>query len=232
MNKPSLPLGIRLNNPGNIERGDPWQGLAVPQTHARFCEFVDPVDGIRAIARTLITYQDKRQARDGSRIDSVMEIIERWAPPEDDNPTEAYARGVAQLLRGIEPGDEVIDVHDYDHLRPIIEGIIRHENGRGPLKNDNTWYTTEQIDEALRRAGVVQRQRSQVTQENAATVGVGAVGAAQLADIAPEVMGAFSNADSHISSGDMVRVVFGVVTVGIAVYIAWLKYRKVKAGAA
>lgn len=56
-----LPRGIRNNNPGNLEWGDPWQGLD-PDGQAqdkRFVVFKDPAMGIRAIARTLITYQDK-----------------------------------------------------------------------------------------------------------------------------------------------------------------------------
>lgn len=152
------PKGIRRNNPGNLEWGSPWQGLAnkADWPADRFAAFIDPAYGIRAIAVTLITYQDKRKAKDGSRIDSVKEIIERWAPSFENN-TEAYANSVAALLEGIGPDDEVVDVHNFDHLRPIVEGIIRHENGRGPLKTENSWYTAAQIEEGLRRAGVVRK---------------------------------------------------------------------------
>ena len=153
-----LPRGIRNNNPGNIEWGSPWQGLR-PQnerTDNRFAQFTDPVFGIRALACVLITYQDKRWAANGSKIDSVKEIIERWAPSFENN-TQAYANSVAALLEGVGPDDEVVDVHNFDHLRPIVEGIIRHENGRGPLKTENSWYTAAQIEEGLRRAGVVRK---------------------------------------------------------------------------
>ncbi|MGL5156229.1 MAG: hypothetical protein ACRC9G_08020, partial [Aeromonas veronii] len=86
------PRGIRRNNPGNIEWGSPWQGLAKPEDYPadRFAAFISPVWGIRAIAITLITYQDKRKANDGSRIDSVREVVERWAPSFENN-TQAYA---------------------------------------------------------------------------------------------------------------------------------------------
>lgn len=153
------PKGIRRNNPGNIEWGDPWQGLADPKDYPpdRFAAFIDPAYGIRAIAMTLITYQDKRKAMDGSKIDSIREVIERWAPSSDNNNVPAYAKSVAALLEGIGPDDEVVDVHNFDHLRPIVEGIIRHENGRGPLKTENSWYTAAQIEEGLRRAGVVRK---------------------------------------------------------------------------
>lgn len=55
------PRGIRNNNPGNLRWGDPWQGL-VPEaqrTDKDFCQFVAPAWGIRALAITLISYQDK-----------------------------------------------------------------------------------------------------------------------------------------------------------------------------
>ena len=42
------------------------------------------------------------RAANGSRIDSVKEIIERWAPSFENN-TEAYANSVAELLEGIGP---------------------------------------------------------------------------------------------------------------------------------
>lgn len=228
------PKGIRNNNPGNIEWGDPWQGL-IPlssRTDSRFCQFDKPVNGIRAIAMTLITYQDKRRARDGSKIDSIKEIIERWAPPEDSNPTIAYAEGVADLLNeDLDIYDEVIDVHEYDHIKPIVEGIIRHENGRGPLKTANTWYAADVIDEGLRRAGITKRRTSVITKESTASVGVAGAGAAQLADSLPPVMDAMTTADAHVSSGNIVQVVLGTVIIGVAVAIAWGQYRKAQIGA-
>jgi hypothetical protein len=227
------PLGIRNNNPGNIEWGSPWQGLLpeFKRTDPRFAQFANPVDGIRAIAVTLITYQDKRRARDGSRIDSILEVIERWAPPEDENPTQAYARGVAKLIDGVEHDEEVIDMHYYGHLRPIVEGIIRHENGKGPLNTVNSWYADDVIDEALRRAGVAPEAKA-ITAQAVVPAGVATAGAAQLADSLPTVMLAMQDADSHFTSGSVVRVIFGAAIVGVAGYIAWQQYRKAKIGAA
>lgn len=151
------PKGIRRNNPGNLEWGSPWQGLAnkADWPADRFAAFVDPAYGIRAIAMTLITYQDKRKAKDGSKIDSIREVIERWAPSSDNNNVPAYAKSVAALLDGVGPDDEVVDMHNPVHLRALVEGIIRHENGRGPLKTANSWYPDDVITEGLRRAGVV-----------------------------------------------------------------------------
>ena len=153
MNTP-LPRGIRNYNPGNLDRvaGTRWQGQAREQKDSRFVTFLDPVWGIRAIARVLITYQDKRRASDGSRIDSVREVIERWAPAHE-NDTGAYAKHVAKAL-GIGPDDESLDVYDYLTMRTLVLAIIRHENGPGPLPG-GLWYGEPLIADGLARAGVV-----------------------------------------------------------------------------
>lgn len=152
--KPHLPRGIRNYNPGNIDRvaGTRWQGQAREQRDERFVTFLDPAWGIRAIARVLITYQDKRRAGDGSRIDSVREVIERWAPAHE-NDTEAYAKQVAAAL-GIGPDDEHLDVYDYLTMRTLVQAIIRHENGPGPLPG-GLWYGEPLIADGLARAGIV-----------------------------------------------------------------------------
>lgn len=148
------PRGIRNHNPGNLERnGTRWQGMARDQSaDSRFIVFSHPAWGVRAIARTLITYQDSRRARDGSRIDSVREIIERWAPAHE-NDTSAYANQVAKAL-GIGPDDQTVDVYDYATMRALVRAIIRHENGRGPLRHGG-WYSDQLIAEGLALAGVL-----------------------------------------------------------------------------
>lgn len=150
----NTPRGIRNFNPGNIDRvaGVRWQGQAAEQTDSRFVQFVGPRWGIRAIARVLITYQDKRKASDGSRIDSVREIVERWAPPVE-NDTHAYAFQVAKSL-GVNPDDEVIDVYDFDTMRELVLAVIRHENGPGPLPAEG-WYGETIIVEGLALAGII-----------------------------------------------------------------------------
>lgn len=152
--RPDTPRGIRNYNPGNIERnGTRWQGMAQDQSaDARFIVFTSPAWGIRAIARTLITYQDKRRAADGSRIDSVREIVERWAPAFE-NDTEAYVRQVASAL-GVGPDDEAVDVYRYDTMRELVRAIVRHENGPGTLPGGD-WYGEPVIAEGLALAGIV-----------------------------------------------------------------------------
>lgn len=151
----STPRGIRNFNPGNIDRvpGVRWQGQADDQSSdPRFVIFNGPRWGIRALARVLITYQDKRRAADGSRIDSVREIIARWAPASENN-TGAYAKAVASAL-SVGPDDESVDVYRYDTMRALVLAIIRHENGPGPLPGGE-WYGEPIIADGLALAGIV-----------------------------------------------------------------------------
>jgi hypothetical protein len=134
-----IPRGIRNNNPGNIRRNrDPWQGLAERQGDVEFFTFKTPIYGIRALARTLITYQDKHDLR------SIRQIISRWAPPVENN-TNAYVRAVVADT-GLD-ADQPLDLHCFDHLLPLTKAIIYHENGQQP-------YTDTQITKALVLAGV------------------------------------------------------------------------------
>ena len=140
----ALPRGIRNHNPGNLRRSsDPWQGLASEQTDAEFFQFISQKWGIRALARTLISYQDR------TGLNTIGQIIARWAPP-NENDTEAYVRAVAESV-GVE-ADHPINVHDYEVMRPLVLSIIRHENGRQP-------YSDAEIDAGLVLAGVEPPQR-------------------------------------------------------------------------
>ncbi|MGH8350418.1 MAG: structural protein [Pseudomonas sp.] len=151
--RPELPRGIRNFNPGNIRhaKGVRWQGMAVAQSDSEFVQFTAPRWGVRAIARVLITYQDKRLAADGSRIDSVREIIQRWAPPTENN-TDAYVMSVARAL-GLDADFEGVDVYDFEVMRVLVPAIIRHENGAGPLPGGQ-WYGDSIIADGLALAGI------------------------------------------------------------------------------
>ena len=84
----ALPRGIRNHNPGNLRRSaDPWQGLAAEQSDAEFFQFASAKWGIRALARTLIAYQDRVGLK------TIKQMIGRWAPP-NENDTGAYVRAV------------------------------------------------------------------------------------------------------------------------------------------
>ncbi|MGG2488348.1 structural protein [Pseudomonas aeruginosa] len=145
--RPNPPRGIRNFNPGNIRhaKGTRWQGMSANQNDSAFVQFTGPQWGIRAIARTLITYQDKHALR------TIRQIISRWAPPSENN-TEIYIRQVAARV-GVAP-DARIDVYDYRTMRTLVEAIVRHENGPGPLP-EGSWYGEGLINEGLHLAGIV-----------------------------------------------------------------------------
>lgn len=141
------PRGIRLNNPGNIRHGDPWQGLAPEQPDPEFCRFIAPEWGIRAICRLLITYQDRHGLR------TIRTIVDRWAPPVGRRPDgSAYTQDAHAYARHLEQRtgfhmDEELDIHQYRYLRPLVEAIIRHENGQQP-------YPARVINRGLELAGI------------------------------------------------------------------------------
>lgn len=133
----ATPRGIRNNNPGNIRwSNDQWKGL-IPKDQATdksFCVFRSPEYGIRAMARILRKYtQYPGMPNVGNpKIDTVREIISRWAPPNENN-TEAYIQSVADKLSTT--ANSPIDVYDNAIMLKLLKAIIAHENGQQPYSD-------------------------------------------------------------------------------------------------
>lgn len=125
------PLGIRLNNPGNIEinKNNKWAGEITPSSHRRYAQFSHPLYGIRALAETLETYRLSH-----GKV-SVRDVITRWAPPHE-NDTAAYIRHVCQKS-GLTENQDI-------RANPagVVAAIIHHENGKQP-------YTLQLIQSAI-----------------------------------------------------------------------------------
>lgn len=205
----NLPRGIRNHNPGNLRLSkDPWQGLAKRQGDPAFFQFEDAPWGIRALARTLITYQDKHGLK------SVRRLIGRWAPPEDKNDTPAYVVAVARALN-VEP-DEQIDLHDYAVLEPLVRAIIRHENGVQP-------YTQAQIDKGLVLAGVEPAKRPLTTSRTvkAGQVAAGATGLGMIAEVVRDTEPAIPLLRLVADAAPWVLGVVILVAIG---WIIWARY--------
>ncbi len=204
-----LPRGIRNNNPGNLRRTrDPWQGLATPQTDREFFVFKDATYGIRALARTLINYQDEHNLR------SIRQIICRWAPA-NENDTTAYINSVAKQTRF--DADQPLDMHKYAHLAPLAKAIILHENGQQP-------YSDAQITKALVLAGVepdapsLQKTRTVKGGQaaTAATAGLGVVEAMQQTlDPARDTL---SGLVPYLDIAKWLLLIITLVSVGIMVW--------------
>lgn len=240
----STSRGIRNNNPGNIDRNNAnkWQGRmprermnAEQRAETRFEVFTTPAYGIRAMCILLVNYFDRHGC------DTVRKIINRWAPPVE-NDTGAYVRAVAQAV-GVD-ADTWINVHEYRRLRPLVEAIITHENGRQP-------YSGDVIEEGLRLAGVTKPDAAPLVAVpkaattaavTAATTG-GAVAVAEVVQqvtpviqgLMPVVQQANTVAQSTAGMPSWLRlVVAGVVLVaaGASVYTWWRLRRARQAVAA
>lgn len=97
MSKPAR--GERNNNPGNIDYNpaNKWQGQLPhdPKIESRFCRFQSPEYGIRAIYKLLQTYQTKYG------LNSVKAIINKYAPPNENNTAGYINRAAADIGIGI-----------------------------------------------------------------------------------------------------------------------------------
>lgn len=140
--------GFRNNNPGNIDYNprNQWQGQLAPDPaiEKRFARFDTAENGIRALAKLLLAYRGKDGAPGvgGPGIDTVREVISRWAPG-GENDTESYIKAVAAAV-GVQP-NQPIDIRNFRTLIALTTGIIKHENGSAP-------YAATVIAEGVQRA--------------------------------------------------------------------------------
>lgn len=170
----STPRAVRNHNPGNIERGIKWIGLqkeadmtAAQRAENRFAVFSHPKYGFRAMATVILTYARKRRAKDGSAIDTIGEVVARWAPPVE-NDTRAYAQ---QVARAVGVGmDQLVNLEDWKVLQPMVKAMAIHEAGG--------WFWKDaDLDEGLRLAGIARPSASPVAKTEATVIGVGVAAA-------------------------------------------------------
>ena len=221
-----LPRGIRNNNPGNLKytATDKWQGLANPPSDGTFFVFQDPVYGIRAMARTLIAYQDKDGCHtlgDVKKADGTIQkgFISRYS----DTDVASYISSVAAYMQ-ITPS-AIIDVHHYSTLRPMIEAQIQVENGGSWDK----YYSSDQLDKALTLAGVEDEKKPLATSPAIVAGTVAAV-----ATVAPTVLDQINQMHSlllpYASSMPVVHTVCTVLALAAVGYSLWVKYSERQRG--
>ena len=116
------PRGIRNNNPGNIEQGDNWNGLASEQTDPRFCVFAEPEFGIRAMCKIFMSYH----RRDDDAYLTIAELVAQWAPPIE-NPTDAYIGHISDWSGFA--ADVAPNLSNPAHLVRLCMAMARQENG-------------------------------------------------------------------------------------------------------
>lgn len=135
--------GIRLFNPGNIDHNPNsiWDGEIVPSEDSRFCTFNNFSYGCRALLKVLRTYVEKHGLK------TVREIINRWAPPSENN-TDSYVMHVASAA-GVDADTEIPFDVDPSYYLAIGKAIARHENGAdAELIPNDAW------EEAYKLAGL------------------------------------------------------------------------------
>lgn len=220
---------VRNNNPGNIERGTKWIGLMDPanmtpaqKAENRFAVFSHPKYGFRAMATVILTYARKRRAKDGSAIDTIGDVIARWAPPVE-NDTGAYARAVAKAV-GVRV-DETVNLEEHRILRPMIKAMSIVEAGG--------WHFKEaDMDEGLRMVGVIAGAPSKTEKREgavvAATTATAAAGttldiirqASDTATMAQPALGFWGQLYNAAPTIALVLVVAGLA------YLAWRYIRR------
>lgn len=113
--------GIRNMNPGNIRLGESWLGLRMKQTDPDFCQFTSMIYGCRALLKLLRTYVEKRGCT------TIRKVVERWAPPSENN-TTSYVLSVAAACRRDADERLPVDVDPFIYL-DLARAIARHECG-------------------------------------------------------------------------------------------------------
>lgn len=113
--------GIRNMNPGNIRLGESWLGLRMKQTDPDFCQFTSMIYGCRALLKLLRTYVEKRGCT------TIRKVVERWAPPSENN-TTSYVLSVAAACRRDADERLPVDVDPLIYL-DLARAIARHECG-------------------------------------------------------------------------------------------------------
>jgi len=131
-----LPRGYRNNNPLNLRPSQPWEGIVGTDTtggEPGYLMFGDAEHGIRAGVRILLRYEENYG------LHTIRQIMNRWAPSSDDNPTDQYITFVAVQL-GLSP-DQTISITEAT-APAFIEALIRFELG-DPLKYGRPeWYSS------------------------------------------------------------------------------------------
>jgi hypothetical protein len=96
------------------------------QTDPSFVQFITMAYGVRAAAIVLAHYAAKYRGRNGTPIDTVEKVIERWAP-YTENQTKSYIDAVAKDL-GVTP-QTTIEIRRRSVMLPLLRAIFHHENG-------------------------------------------------------------------------------------------------------
>lgn len=132
------PLGMRSNNPGNIQPGGKEAIYASPQ------------EGIEKMSQLLSgpIYSGKN---------TVAQIISTYAPPKDSqgrviNNTPAYIADVAARM-GVKP-NQPLDRNDPETEAMLMHSMIQHENGMQPYQQQKPAQAAPTVGETTAQAEI------------------------------------------------------------------------------
>lgn len=116
-----LPLGLRLNNPGNLRK---WGSRPIV---SGFASFDSPEAGLQAMATQLQIYQSRGW-------NTFDEIIKHYAPKADSNDVDAYVRDLSGKTGFAH--DQKLDLHAPAQLAAVMSAMVSHEQSRQPFSSD------------------------------------------------------------------------------------------------
>jgi hypothetical protein len=125
----------------NVRPGAPYEGLANPSQRDGFCNFSSATWGFRAAFRNYITKFDRG-------VNTIRALITEWAPPGDNNNTEAYIKAVCDHV-GYKP-DDVIALKTWTISSAVCYAQAEVESGQ-PFEAN---WTLKQMQEGAFRAGI------------------------------------------------------------------------------
>jgi len=101
------------HNPGNLRR---WGNYP---TSGGFAQFPNDTVGLRAMAKQLRIYNSKK-------INTINDIIKKYAPMEDNNDVGSYIRDVTKRT-GFR-ADQQLNLNDNKTLATLVSAMTKHEN--------------------------------------------------------------------------------------------------------
>ena len=117
--------GALCQNPMNVMDNPAitWEGQVRPtlDPEKRLCTFDNQISGIRAAAIILLSYYLHDSC------DTPTTVINRWAPPSDSNPTQAYIDFMCKYC-GVSANDALVMTNG-PFLNKWVAGQIRFEQG-------------------------------------------------------------------------------------------------------
>lgn len=121
MNSPEPVLGMRSNNPWNLQQEHiDWAGLTANQAPSGELVFDDLIDGIRA--GVLVCYAYQRRG-----LNTIGTFLPKFSPAAANNPTAQYETDVCTWTGW--DRNRPIDFHSAVDMLPFARAIFRQEDG-------------------------------------------------------------------------------------------------------